>query len=137
MAVAATTGAAGLNVFGGAPPLTAAIRTATATATATDTETGPNGLSLEAGWAGAFDPTAPIPVRVTITADRLIRGTLVVEADGFVPNSLPIEVAGGSRKRILMVLPGSDLTSSVTITAKVEGDARLSARIKIESRALA
>ena len=128
---AATTGAAGLTTLGGAAPLSATATIGTAT------PTGPNGLSLEAGWAGAFDPTAPIPVRITITADRLIRGTLVVEADGFVPNSLPIEVAGGSRKRILMVLPGSDLTSSVTITAKVEGDARLSAHTEIESRALA
>ena len=109
----------------------------TAAAFAAASTASSDGLAIDAGWAGAFDPTAPIPVRVTITADRLVRGTLVVEADGFVPNSLPIEVAGGSRKRIIVILPGSDFAGPVTIAAHVDGDSRLKAKSEIQSRGLA
>ena len=137
---AAAAGAA-LGLLVAAPrPSTAATTTAPASATASAaapaTATSAR-LTVEAGWSGAFDPTAPIPVRITITADRLLKGTLRVEADGAVPNVLPIEVAGGSRKRIVLVLPGSDFSNAVRISAKVDGDARLTASADVVSRQLA
>jgi hypothetical protein len=69
-------------------------------------------LEIDAGYAGGnFVPGRSLPVRVRIAADRLIEGTLQVGLKGFggqpSPHSLPVEVAGGSSKEIVVSVPAS------------------------------
>ena len=89
------------------------------------------GLSIDAGWAGAFDPTSPIPVRVTISADRLVKGDLLITGDG-PPVRVPIEVAGGSRKLVVAAVPSSESSSRTTVEAKIDGLAPAS--VELEER---
>ena len=67
-------------------------------------------LELEAGWNGSYHPGEEIPVRVRVTADRLLRGELeVVLGDGGMgatPSVVrPVEVPGGNAKEFLFVVP--------------------------------
>lgn len=67
-------------------------------------------LDVELGVDGFVAPGKPIPVRVTIKADRLIKGTVVAKANDSASQSdtiVPIEVAGGATKDVLLVIVGS------------------------------
>ena len=77
-------------------------------------------MQVDAGWAGAYDPTIPMPVRVTLTADRLVRTNLIVQGEG-PPIRTPIEIAGGSRKRVTILVPTSESTNATTVRVHLEG----------------
>lgn len=77
-------------------------------------------LEVDAGYAGSFVPGQEVPVRVRVSADRLVRGTLEVGVgrpeDG-VPVSMAVEVPGGSQKEFLIAAPsGFDQGPDVVAT---------------------
>lgn len=82
-------------------------------------------LEVEAGFAGGnFRPGRPIPVRVKVTSDRLIRGELRLQLKSFgegVPTVLPIEVAGGNPKEFTVALPTVVGTDRVEVVASLAG----------------
>lgn len=66
-------------------------------------------LEVDAGYGASYRPGAPVPVRVRIVADRLLRGELEVQASaGFgdaVTVVVPVEAPGGSVKEVVVVAP--------------------------------
>jgi hypothetical protein len=90
-------------------------------------------LAVEAGWGGRYRPGQPVPVRVEITADRLIHGTLLVRADDGTETSLQVEVPGGSVKEYFLVVPTSPLDDEVMVQAALQaGDERASGEDEVE-----
>jgi hypothetical protein len=83
-------------------------------------------LEVAGGYGGGnFVPGRAVPVRVRITADRLVRGTLEVRLtalDQSVPTTVPVEVPGGSSKEYLVVLPTLAQTDRVEVDARLSGD---------------
>jgi len=80
-------------------------------------------LTVEAGYNGAFIPGRPVPVRVVVTADRLVKGSLVLQISGFTDGTtttLPVEVPGGSVKEFLIVIPTPGAQDSLDLTARLE-----------------
>ena len=77
-----------------------------------DDETGVQ-IEATAGYAGLYASGLPVPVRVTIHADRLVKGYLRVTtntggAPALTPGiEAPIEVAGGSVKDYIVTVPTS------------------------------
>jgi hypothetical protein len=65
-------------------------------------------LDVSAGYAGFHVPGRALPVAVTVNAERLVSGELAVVVAGRKEpvTTLPVEVAGGSVKRFLLVVPG-------------------------------
>jgi hypothetical protein len=62
------------------------------------------------GVGGFYAPGKGVPVRVTVKADRLIKGSVEVKANDFGSQSrtvVPIEVAGGATKELLLVVPSA------------------------------
>lgn len=66
-------------------------------------------LEVDAGYGGAYRSRHPVPVRVQVRGDRLLRGELVVRSRGGFGDSLvtsvPVEVPGGSVKEVVVVVP--------------------------------
>lgn len=66
-------------------------------------------LEVDAGYAGSYRPGSPVPVRVRIAADRLLRGELEVQAGSnfgdAVTIAVPVEVSGGTVKEVVVVAP--------------------------------
>jgi hypothetical protein len=96
-------------------------------------------LAVEAGYAGGYSPGRELPVRVTITADRLVSGTLEITfaAGGFTdPNGtvtdLPVEVPGGSVKEFLVVVPTSEGTEDGTVNVQLAGDEQATATARVQ-----
>lgn len=79
-------------------------------------------LEVAAGYGGFHVPGRAVPVRVTISADRLLRGDLLAGGVGTTEGRvrLPVEVPGGSVKRYVLVLPPG--------TAERDGDVRVELR---------
>jgi len=75
-------------------------------------------LRVDAGYAGTFVPGQPLPVRVRVTADRLLAGTLEVSTGG-APTSVRVEVPGGSEKEFLVLVSSSSLGDATTVTARL------------------
>lgn len=77
-------------------------------------------LTVDVGYDRFFVPGKPVPVRVTVDADRLVSGRLVASWDGGrVTVALPVEVPGGSRKSFSLVLPpGTRNDEVVTVTLR-------------------
>ena len=95
---------------------------------------GAAGLAIDAGYAGSFAPLAPVPVRVTLTADRLVRGTLVVEGDAGAPIRVPVDIAGGSRKQVLILVPTPAVSTNISIRVSLDGARGTSAVADVENR---
>lgn len=84
-------------------------------------------LQVDAGYAGSFVAGQEVPVRVRVSADRLMRGTLEVgigSAENATPVAMPVEVPGGSQKEFLIVAPSSvDPNQSPEVVARLlQGD---------------
>lgn len=80
-------------------------------------------LEVSPGYAGADVPGQPVPVRVTVSADRLVRATLeVAVGSGAAPVAMAVEVPGGSQKQFLVVAPGSyDRAPGVVVRLRENG----------------
>jgi hypothetical protein len=96
-------------------------------------------LQVDAGYAGSFVAGQAVPVRVRVSADRLMRGTLEVgigSPESAVPVAMPVEVPGGSQKEFLIVAPsGMDPAQSPDVVARLLQDGQIvgSARVTIRS----
>ena len=85
-------------------------------------------LQVDAGYAGSFVAGQEVPVRVRVSADRLMRGILEVGI-GNAENGMPmaamaVEVPGGSQKEFLLVAPsGAHGAQSPDVVARLlQGD---------------
>lgn len=83
-------------------PLLAALSTTALSAAPAAAETT---LSVSAGFAGSYLPGAALPVRVLVSADRLLSGVLEVVVGDGAPVVAPVEVPGGSEKEFLILVP--------------------------------
>ncbi len=82
-------------------------------------------LAVDAGYAGAFVTGQEVPVRVRVSADRLVRGTLEVgigNPENAVPVALPVEVPGGSQKEFLVTAPSGMNQSPDVVVRLLQGD---------------
>lgn len=94
-------------------------------------------LEVEAGYAGAFVPGQEVPIRVRISADRLIRGVLEVGVgplENGIPVALPVEVPGGGQKQFLLTAPAG-LIESPDVVARLRQDDRQVAAGQVSLRA--
>ena len=90
-------------------------------------------LDVSAGYGGFHVPGRSLPVQVTVTAERLVKGELVVLGTGSSPRaSLPVEVAGGSVKRFTLIVPGGVTSSSGSIDVELRVGGRALGRGKAE-----
>ena len=90
-------------------------------------------LDVSAGYGGFHIPGRSLPVQVTVTAERLVKGEVVVLGTGSSPRaSLPVEVAGGSVKRFTLIVPGGVTSSSGTIDVELRVGGRALGRGKAE-----
>ncbi|HJV08955.1 MAG TPA: hypothetical protein VJ653_04715, partial [Acidimicrobiales bacterium] len=82
-------------------------------------------LDVDAGYAGAFIPGEEVPVRIRVSADRLVRGTLEVgigNPENGIPVAMAVEVPGGSQKEFLLTAP-SGLNPNPDVVARLrQGD---------------
>jgi hypothetical protein len=72
-------------------------------------------IRVQVGADGRFRRANPLPVVVSVTADRAFRGTVQVSARGqqpgaVAPTEIPLELAAGSTKDLVVVVP--DLSGS-------------------------
>ncbi|MDQ3945585.1 MAG: hypothetical protein M3357_10630 [Actinomycetota bacterium] len=93
-------------------------------------------LEVTAGHNGFHVPGRALPVRVTVTADRLVHGDLAILAPGRDEPvvTLPVEVAGGSVKRFLLVVPGGVSESSRALQVELRQNGRAVGRGRAEPR---
>ena len=88
----------------------ASLLSPSAVPSAAATTAGTDALTVTAGWGGQGFPGRAIPIRARIAADRLLAGR--VEVNLAQPGAgtggtftLPVEVAGGSVKEYILVVP--------------------------------
>ena len=83
-------------------------------------------LEVDAGYAGSYRPGAPVPVRVRIVADRLLRAALEVQASsGFgdvVTVAVPVEAPGGTVKEVVVVAPTDAGSARTDVRAVLRED---------------
>lgn len=85
-------------------------------------------VDVEAGYGGSFRSGAPVPVRVRVAADRLVRGELEVRASSNFGDAarvaVPVEAAGGTVKEVLVTVPTDAGGPRVDVVAvlRVGGD---------------
>ncbi len=94
-------------------------------------------LEVDAGYAGSFIPGKEVPVRVRVSADRLVRGTLEVaigNPENGVPVAMAVEIPGGGQKQFLIVAPAG-LNPTPDVTARLRQDDRVVASGKTAIRA--
>lgn len=94
-------------------------------------------LEVDAGYAGAFVPGQSVPVRVAVSADRLVRGSLEVTVGGSaqsIPVAMAVEVPGGSQKQFLVVA-GSSFEQGPEVEAVLRQDGRVVASAAAPIRA--
>src|SRR5829696_8304599 len=94
-------------------------------------------LEVDAGYAGSFVPGQVVPVRVRISADRLVRATLEVgvgTSENGVPVAMPVEVPGGSQKEFLVTVQAG-LNQNPDVVARLRQDDRVVASGQVTLRA--
>ena len=92
-------------------------------------------LDVNAGYAGFHVPGRALPVQVTVTAERLVKGELVAKESGNKREvTLPVEVAGGSVKRFTVVLPGGVSASAGVVDVELRVGGRALGRGKADVR---
>lgn len=93
-------------------------------------------LEVTAGYAGFHVPGRALPVVVTVTAERLVKGELAVREGGNKREAtLPVEVAGGSVKRFTVVLPGGVTASAGAVDVELRMGGRAVGRGRADVRA--
>ena len=94
-------------------------------------------LQVDAGYAGAFVPGQAVPVRVAVSADRLVRASLEVtvgESGRSVPVAMAVEVPGGSQKQFLLVA-GTAFEQVPPVKARLHQDGKVVASGETQIRA--
>ena len=82
-------------------------------------------LQVDAGYAGSFVAGKEVPVRIRVSADRLLRGTLEVgvgSQENGVPVAMAVEVPGGSQKEFLVTAPSGFNQSPDVVARLLQGD---------------
>ncbi len=83
-------------------------------------------LEVDGGYAGSYRAGVPVPVRVRIAADRLLRGELEVQASaGFgdaVTVVVPVEAPGGTVKEVVVVAPTNTGAGRTDVVAVLRQD---------------
>jgi hypothetical protein len=82
-------------------------------------------LEVDAGWAGGhYVAGRPVLVRIDVTADQLVTGSLHVSLAGPAGHSVtvPVEVPGGTTKRFLVGLPTPANGNASSVDARLVGD---------------
>jgi hypothetical protein len=93
-------------------------------------------LDVTAGYGGFHVPGRALPVQVTVTAERLVKGELVVLGTGSSPRAtLPVEVAGGSVKRFTLIVPGGVTSSAGSVDVELRVGGRALGRGKADVKA--
>ena len=93
-------------------------------------------LDVIAGYAGFHVPGRAVPVQITVTAERLVKGELAVRDGGNKrETTLPVEVAGGSVKRFTVVLPGGITSSAGAVDVELRMGGRAVGRGRADVRA--
>lgn len=92
-------------------------------------------LQVEPGYAGAYVPGQPVPVRVAVSADRLVRASLEVSVGaGAAPVAIAVEVPGGGQKQFLVVAPGSyDRAPGVVVRLRQDGRVVASGQAQLQA----
>ena len=91
---------------------------------------------MNAGYGGFHVPGRALPVQVTVNADRLVKGDLVVLGSGSSPRAtLPVEVAGGSVKRFTLVVPGGVTSRAGSVDVELRVGNRTLGRGKADVKA--
>lgn len=87
-------------------------------------------LEVAAGYGGFHVPGRAVPVRVTVSADRLLRGDLLAGGVGTTEGRvrLPVEVPGGSVKRYVLVLPPGTVERDGDVRVELRSSGRVLAR---------
>lgn len=94
-------------------------------ASADESDGGFEPVTVTAGYAGAFVSGRQLPVRVTVRANRLVRGELRadIEADGRKHTvSMPVEAPGGTVKQFAFVASGATTQGQVNIKVEVSSE---------------
>lgn len=78
-------------------------------------------VAVDAGYDGYYVPGRSLPVRVTITTDRLVAAQLEVGIKGTAPVTTGVEVPGGSQKQYLVVIPTQVSVAVVEVAARLSG----------------
>lgn len=82
-------------------------------------------IEVEAGYGGLYLPGRRLPVTVTVTADRLVRGSIEVAIPGQpVTWSIDVEVAGGGTSDFLVVVPTPPMEQLRRIDVRLTGAGR-------------
>lgn len=96
-------------------------------------------LQLDAGYAGSFVAGKEVPVRIRVSADRLLRGTLEVgigRQENGIPVALPVEVPGGGQKEFLVSAPsGPDQNPDIVARLLQGGQVVASGTVTVRSSA--
>lgn len=95
-------------------------------------------LEIDAGYAASFIPGAEVPVRVRVSADRLVRGTLEVgigNPENGIPAAMAVEIPGGSQKEFLLTAP-SGFNQSPDVVARLRQGNQLVASGQTQIRAI-
>lgn len=83
-------------------------------------------LEVDAGYAGFYRPGSPVPVRVAVAADRLLRVELEVQVNaGFgdvVTVAVPVEAPGGTVKEVVVVVPTNAGGGGAQVSAVLRQD---------------
>lgn len=81
-------------------------------------------LQVEAGYAGAYVPGQPVPVRVGVLVDRLVQARLEVAVGRSTPVEMAVEVPGGGRK-LFTVVVSTAVEQSPVVTARLRQGGRV------------
>ena len=81
-------------------------------------------LRVSAGFAGTYAPGATLPVRIVVTADRLVAGVLEVTLGDGPPTLASVEVPGGSEKEFLVLLPTDRAPRSRDVSVRLPDGSR-------------
>ena len=94
-------------------------------------------IEVEAGYDNWFLTGQELPVRVRVSADRLVRGTLEVavgSAENSIPVAMPVEVPGGSQKEFILTATAG-MNQNPDVTARLRQGDRLLASGQTTARA--
>jgi hypothetical protein len=83
----------------------------------------PVAVRVDAGWGGWYSPGEHIPVRLTLSSPRLVRGLIQLSwsrpSSLATPVAVPIEIVGGTTKKVTVELDTAGDQRGATLDVKV------------------